>query len=234
MTSPAPRPDPAPGTDPDAGIDSIESDEVVFLGRMTLDEYFRYDEASPLRLEYVDGAVYAMSGTKSGHSRIVANITGTLYPSARRSGCRIDSQGLKLRTPRGDRYVPDVMVSCGPPPPRTAREIADPCLIVEVLSRSTERTDTGEKRAAYQEIPSVSAYLIVETAWRAVHRHWRDATGRWRYDLLAGNDPVPLPCPADGVLTLADIYYGIDDLPETPPAPRLRRVRETPVPAGVS
>lgn len=225
MTSPASRPDPAP----DVSVDSIESDEVVFIGRMSVAEFFRYDEASPFRLEYVDGAVYAMSGTLSGHSNIVANIVASVHPAARRSGCRTDSQGLKLRTPRGNRYVPDVMVSCGPPPPRTVREITNPCLVIEVLSRGTGRTDTGEKLAAYQEVPSLGAYLIVETAWRAVHRHWRDASGRWRYELLAGADSVPLPCPAGGVLALADIYGDVD-VPEAPPAPRLRRVRE-PAPA---
>ena len=86
--------------------------------------------------------------------------------------------------PRGNAYLPDAMVACGPTPPDDARYLDDPSLVVEVLSPSTTRTDPTEKRVAYQEIPTLRAYLVVETEWRAVHRHWRDAEGGWRSETI--------------------------------------------------
>lgn len=119
------------------------------------------------------------------------------------------------------------MVSCGPKPPNDALQLDDPCLAVEVLSPSTARTDHAEKLESYVEVPTLGAYLIVETIWRAVHRHWRDAQGTWRTELVAGTGGVvPLPCPAGGVLTLDEIYEGVELPPEPPTPPRLRRVRE--------
>ena len=94
-----------------------------------------------------------------------------------------------------------------------------------VLSPSTRRDDLGEKRERYVEAPSLGAYLVVESTWRAVHRHWRGDDGAWRTDLVTGAGAIPLPCPAGGVLTLDEIYEDVD-LPDEPPPARLRRVKE--------
>ncbi|GJG85618.1 hypothetical protein tb265_07990 [Gemmatimonadetes bacterium T265] len=119
------------------------------------------------------------------------------------------------------------MVSCGPPPADEALYLDDPCLAVGVLSPGTERTDFSEKLGSYTEVPTLGAYLIVETTWRAVHRHWRNADGTWERELIAGaGSVVPLPCPAGGVLTFDEIYEGVDLPTEPPSRARLRHVRE--------
>jgi Uma2 family endonuclease len=102
-----------------------------------------------------------------------------------------------------------------------------PCLLVEVLSRSTGIKDRTLKLAAYTSLPSLRAYWIVSQTWRSVERHWRGADGVWRTDAVAGDDgALDVPCPARGALTLDEIYEGLD-LPRTPPGgPPLRRVRE--------
>jgi Uma2 family endonuclease len=135
---------------------------------------------------------------------------------------------FKVRTPRGNEYAPDVVVVCGPRTPNGARYTESPCLVVEVLSPSTARTDLSEKRLAYQEIGTVGAYLVVEAEWRGVHRHWRDPAGAWRLETVTGDGAISLPCPAGEVLTLAEVYADLDLPAGPPPVPRLRRVRERP------
>lgn len=219
MTSPASRP--APDDEPAGPV-----------GPMTLEEYYEFEAASEVRHEFVGGYAYpmdvtAMSGGTRAHNQIIVNVTGQLWQRTRGTGCATYNQSFKLQTPGGDTYYPDVMVSCGPTPPNDALHLADPCLAVEVLSPSTARTDQAEKRESYVEVPALGAYLIVEATWRAVHRHWRDADGTWRTALVAGaGGAVPLPCPAGGVLTLDEIYEGVDLPTEPPTSPRLRRVRE--------
>jgi Uma2 family endonuclease len=56
-------------------------------------------------------------------------------------------------------YYPDVMVACGPDPGDPYVE-SEPCLVVEVVSSSTEQTDRREKLAAYKRMPGLEAYLI--------------------------------------------------------------------------
>lgn len=223
MTSPARGTEPAP---PPAPL--VEAESRTYVGRMTYAEYRRMDEASDVRLEYVDGVVYAMSGGTRAHSHIAANVLARLHTLCRGTDCSAHSQGFKVRTPRASEYVPDAFVECGAPPAHAALYAETPCVVVEVLSPSTARVDLNEKRPAYQEIPTLGAYLVVEAEWRGIHRHWRNADGSWQQQTITGDGEVPLPCPAGGVLTLGEVYEGLDlpSSPPPPPTPRLRRVRE--------
>ncbi len=221
MPSPAPRSAPEPDGEPEARV-----------GPMTFEQYLEFEQASDVRHEFVGGYAYAMhatamSGGTRAHNRVVLNVAGQLWLRTRGTGCETFDQSFKLRTPCGNVYHPDVMVSCGPTPPNDALYLDDPCLTVEVLSPSTARTDQHEKADSYEKIPTLGAYLVVETTWRAVHRRWRGADGVWRTEVVFGAaGAIPLPCPTGGVLTLDEIYENTG-LPEEPPeSPRLRRVRE--------
>ena len=63
-----------------------------------------------------------------------------------------------------------------------------------------------------------------------MHRHWRADDGSWHDETVVGDGTIPIPCPAGGVVTLAEIYEDVE-LPSVPPAPRLRRVYERPLAA---
>ena len=54
---------------------------------MTVEDYFRLEETSPIRHEYVAGEVYAMSGATARHNRIAGNIFARLLPLARTGPC---------------------------------------------------------------------------------------------------------------------------------------------------
>ena len=132
--------------------------------------------------------------------------------------------GIKLRL-RDRVYYPDVMVSCGPELDDEYCEEA-PCLLVEVLSRATRRTDQREKLAAYTAIPSLDTYLLIEQRRRLVDHYRRDAAGLWQRDTLVDEGAIALSCPA---ITLApdEIYEGVT----LPPPDETLRVREE-VPAA--
>lgn len=83
------------------------------------------------------------------------------------------------------------------------------------------------KRRGYERIPSLRTYLLVESAWRGVHRHWRTEDGSWRTELVTGDEgAIPLPCPAGVMLTLAEVYERLTLPSDPPPGTRLRRVKE--------
>lgn len=44
------------------------------LRTMTVEEYFRFEESSPIKHEYVAGELYAMSGATARHNIIAGNI----------------------------------------------------------------------------------------------------------------------------------------------------------------
>lgn len=187
------------------------------LKPMSVEEYLRTEEASPFKREYVGGFVYplhgatrAQAGTSRAHAQITMNIGGTLFPHARRKGCRLYQSDMKLFIEgRTTFYYPDVMLVCPP-----AADDADlklhfetaPCLLVEVISRSTARTDRQAKYMAYTSLPSVQTYLIVEQELRRVYAYVREGEAWKLHDLTEG--AISIPC-LGTTLSLDDIYAGV-------------------------
>ncbi|MBI4546293.1 MAG: Uma2 family endonuclease [Gemmatimonadetes bacterium] len=176
-------------------------------GPLTLEEYLGLEEASAVKHEYVAGEMYALAGVSPRHNLIALNIAAALRAAARGGPCRVYIADVKLRTPRDRIYYPDVMVVCVPGYEADTIQTA-PCVVVEVTSRGTARIDRQEKLLAYQQIPELMAYLIVDQDRRRVERHWRGEDGVWRRtDCTEG--AVPFPC-TEIELTMDQIYEGVE------------------------
>ena len=189
---------------------------------MTPDEYLAFEETARVRHEYVSGHVYAMSGVKLRHARVVGNVAAGLRRAANDGPCEAFTNDLKVRADETTFYYPNVLVVCDTPDDETVF-VTNPCVVVEVLSPSTRRTDRSEKLIAYRGIPALRAYVIIEAARQEVERHWRDASGVWHSEIITpeSGGRVPVPCP-ETVLTFDEIYARVTV------RPRLRRVKERP------
>jgi len=178
---------------------------------ITEQEYLEGEKFAEERHEYVDGVTYAMAGASRRHGRIAVNFARKLSLTDRQGNpCDIYLSDVKVRATRSKAYYyPDVLVGC------TADEsdthyLEQPCLIVEVTSKSTQWKDYTEKAVAYQKLASLQAYLIVAQDQPLVTMYYRDAETGWevaRFDGL--EQALTLPCP-ESTLTLAEIYEGID------------------------
>jgi Uma2 family endonuclease len=195
---------------------------------LTVEEYLEREKRSPRKHEYVAGHVYAMSDVKIRHAQIVRNLVVRLTAATGDGPCQVLFNGVKLQAAHDKIYYPDAMVLCLSLD-EDAYVVSDPCLVVEVLSPSTQRTDRGEKLDAYRAIGAVRAYLIVEQKERLVERHWCDASGAWRQSTVtdvSSETTIPVPCPAT-TLTLDEIYRGTNARRvDEPRRPGPRRVRE--------
>ena len=170
---------------------------------MSQEEYLAFEEESPMRHEYVAGEVYAMSGATTRHNTISLNVHRHLHAPARRSGCRVFVEAIKLRVL--DRvYYPDVIIAC-----EGAAEVElmveEPSLVVEVTSPSTQATDRREKLDAYMRIASLRIYLIVDQRRKHVIVYSRDAGGEWLRDEMDDEGTVEIPF-LQTSLTLTEIY----------------------------
>jgi Uma2 family endonuclease len=177
-------------------------------GSLKIDEYLALEESATVRHEYVGGEIFAMVGATKRHNRIIGNISGRLWGAARGGACRVYSESVKLRVADDVIYYPDVMVACGPEGDDPFVE-SDPCLVVEVVSSSTETTDRREKLAAYKRMPGLRAYLIVSQDRRWVECHLRSDDGVWRRGDLVDEGRFSTPCPETN-LSLAEIYEGLE------------------------
>ena len=172
-------------------------------GSLSVEDYLEMEKTATVRHEYVAGEVYARVGVSRRHSRIAGNIFRSLAVAAAGDSCRVHQSDMKLQI-ENVFYYPDVMVACGPEPDDPYYE-DDPCIVVEVVSPSTDRR---EKLAAYKRIPGLKAYLIVDQVRMQVERHFRDEEGAWRRADLVDEGRFSVPCP-EMFLTLAGIYEGL-------------------------
>lgn len=175
-------------------------------GSMSVEDYLEMEKTATVRHEYVAGEVYAMTGASRRHNRISGNIYRRLAGAAAGGPCRAYMETVKLRIDDVF-YYPDVMVACEDEPEDPYYEDS-PCLVVEVVSPSTESTDRREKLAAYKRIPGLKAYLIVDQERVRVERHFRDEDGVWRRGDLVDEGRFSVPCP-EVSLSLAEVYEGL-------------------------
>jgi Uma2 family endonuclease len=182
---------------------------------VSVDEYLAGEVTSPVKHEYLGGVVYAMAGGRNLHNLIAGNVFASLHARLRGSDCQPCNSDTKIRihVPTQIRfYYPDASVVCRSNPPTDAFQ-DEPVVVVEVLSRKTRRVDEGEKREAYETIPSLMAYLLVEqeTAAVVVLRRGRNGFDR---ELYRGAGAV-IPLPELGIeLPLAEVYERADFAPE--------------------
>lgn len=174
---------------------------------MSIEEYLELERDVPIRHEYVDGWLHAMTGSPRRHNLIEGRIFRMLADAADDTSCRVYINDMKVRTPNDRVYYPDIMVVCEPEPDDPYLEHA-PCLIVEVASPSTTDKDRRQKLTDYQAIPSLDAYLRVDQDRRRVERYYRDQDGTWLHATLIGDSTVSVPCP-ETELSIAGIYEGL-------------------------
>ncbi|MGE0127279.1 MAG: Uma2 family endonuclease [Blastocatellales bacterium] len=130
----------------------------------TVEEYLEFEKTSPVRHEYVDGEIYAMAGESKNHNRIAFDLSSIINQHLSSDRCEVFIENVKVKVSPSLYYYPDVVVTCVPDTVIENEDdyvIDDPVLIVEVLSKSTARTDRTEKLREYKNLPNLREYVIV-------------------------------------------------------------------------
>lgn len=140
------------------------------------------ERAASTKHELWDGEVFAMAGASLVHNLIVGNLARLLGNLLVERPCLVLPSDMKVHVPVADAYVyPDLTVICGEPElvGEAGDVVANPQVVVEVLSDSTERFDRGEKFAGYRALPSVVDYLLVTQGRVRVEHYERQPNGTW-------------------------------------------------------
>ncbi|MGH8180423.1 MAG: Uma2 family endonuclease [Steroidobacteraceae bacterium] len=156
---------------------------------MTVEEYLLFEENAALRHEYINGAVYAMSGAALVHNRITFQFATALSSRLGNGPCKVFLSDVKLRLELGPDtifYYPDVIVDCRPEE-WGANFVRNPKLVVEVLSPSTQHIDRREKSLNYHRAAIEEYIILSQTERRAVlHRYGE----RWDLEVASGPGAV--------------------------------------------
>ncbi|MDO5625783.1 MAG: Uma2 family endonuclease [Pseudomonadota bacterium] len=182
---------------------------------VSVQDYLQGEAAREGRHEYLAGQVVAMTGASRKHGLIATALSGLLLPHARQKGCQLFIADMKVRIDHeGDTwfYYPDLVLDChsGEAEEGEAAFVRQPCLIVEVLSPSTEHIDTREKLLAYRLLPGLRGYLLLRQDRVQADLYTRAAGSPWQHERHTSGT-LRLPC-LDAEVALADVYQDVAGL----------------------
>lgn len=63
---------------------------------MTPEEYLEWEEQQPIKYEYINGEVFAMTGGTIPHNDIAINLTSALKNHLRGKGCKVQMADAKV------------------------------------------------------------------------------------------------------------------------------------------
>lgn len=179
----------------------------------TDEEYLEFEVTSEERHEYVNGEIRLMTGGTPNHNDIAGNLYVLLKPALKGKTYRTFYTDQRLWMPDRNLYTyPDVMVVEKPLQLQTGctDTIINPCFIAEVLSKSTQDYDRGEKFVAYRTIDSFREYLLIDQYSIHVEHYIKTAANQWL--LSEYEDPtVTLSFKVfEFEIQIADLYESID------------------------
>ena len=134
------------------------------IPRLSPEEYLKIEREAETKSEYDNGVMFAMSGGSPAHAWIVMRLGAAITRLLGDNRCRVAGSDLRIQIARsGPYFYPELSVVCGEP------ELADdqkdmllnPVAIFEVLSKSTEAYDRGQKFAQYRRMESLRDYVLV-------------------------------------------------------------------------
>ena len=161
--------------------------------QLTPEEYFIWEEKQLEKHEYIDGEVYAMSGGSVNHGRIAIKFITIFDTHLENSGCIIGNSDIKINILKTNNYTyPDVSVTCDNRDKNTPNYFTYPCLIVEVLSVSTEAYDRGGKFRMYRNNPILQDYLLVSSTSIEMDLYHQKNNGEWVIINYQAGDTVEL------------------------------------------
>ncbi|PZO16335.1 MAG: hypothetical protein DCF25_12600 [Leptolyngbya foveolarum] len=161
--------------------------------KLTSEEYFAWEEKQLEKHEYIDGQVYAMSGGSVNHGRLAIRLTAMFDNHLEESSYITGNSDIKVNIVKTVDYTyPDASVTCDDRDQNTPNYFTYPCLIVEVLSDSTEAYDRGGKFRMYQNNPVLQDYLLVSSTRIEMDLYHKNENGDWLILTYQKGDMVTL------------------------------------------
>lgn len=149
----------------------------------SLEEYIELEKSTSEKFEFWKGNVWSMSGASYSHNRIVQNLNVEIELQLRERGCQSFPSDMRIKVPSYAPYrYPDLTALCGNAEIEDLRGqelLVNPQLIVEVLSKSTEAFDRGDKFSYYKSIPSFTEYILVAQHRPHVSQFVKHGDGFW-------------------------------------------------------
>ena len=184
----------------------------VLLPRMTIEAYLDWENAQREKHEFVQGEIFAMTGGRRTHGRVLMNLARHLGNALAGTPCQVFVDSMKVQAAEDTVLYPDVFVTCDAADLATDQIFRAPTLVIEVLSPSTQSYDRSRKFALYRRIPALREYVLVDPDTRRVEAFRRNIAGEWVLDDMSEGPALVLPC-IEASVPMAEVFDGVDPPP---------------------
>jgi Uma2 family endonuclease len=176
--------------------------------RLSRADYLVREDAAQTKSEHINGEVYAMAGGTLEHSALAPALAAELRTALAGKPCRIYSSDVRVHVAStGATFYPDLSVVCGQAtsPPDDPHALANPRVLVEVLSDSSEAYDRGAKASHYRRLDSLQEYVLVSQGEPRIEVQRRSERGIWELYFFGPGEALRLE--SLGVSVPVDAVY---------------------------
>jgi Uma2 family endonuclease len=173
------------------------------------EEYLELEIPSVDKHEYIDGEIRLMSGGMPNHNRIIGNLFAALNFAFKGKPYEAFVTDQRLWIPRKRIYTyPDILIVKGELELQEGRKdtLTNPSAIIEVLSKSTQNYDKGDKFTAYRSIPSFQEYILVDQSSMHVEHYVKTEQRKWIFQEYDEVDNALVFASLPFEILLTDLY----------------------------
>jgi Uma2 family endonuclease len=180
----------------------------------SLAEYLELEEKAAYRSEFRNGKIIKMLGGTFAHTRLISNIFKLLGKLEGDTFETLSSDQTIFIPAYNQAVYSDTLVITDEPEFYEGNNhvIINPTLVIEVLSKSTERYDRSEKFRKYQTLNTFQEYVLIDQKRPIVDVLYKEAERDWRMKTYVGLEESIYLKSIDVTLKMADIYKKVGDL----------------------
>jgi Uma2 family endonuclease len=152
---------------------------LVPKAKMNVTEFLKWAETQPEgRFELVDGVVVAMSPERVRHAVVKLEVVLALREAIRNAKlpCTVFTDGPAVVINNHKTREPDASVQCGVDVDLDSMVLQAPLIVVDVVSPTSERRDSGVKLADYFSVSTIQHYILIypDSDLRLIVHHRRN------------------------------------------------------------
>lgn len=175
-------------------------------------EYLALEDAATTKNEYYQGEIFAMAGASYAHNQITANTYLQIGKYLEDKTYSVFQSDLKIQVAANSLITyPDITIVCEPVEIVNEKSgiIANPSVLIEVLSPSTQDYDRGGKFTLYRSLPSLQEYILINSLAVHIEQFTKQPNGTWiLQEYKLPTDAVTIHT-IDLTLTMDLIYKGV-------------------------
>ena len=180
--------------------------------KLTVREYLERERSARRKSEFFNGEMFAMAGGSPEHNQVKDNLVIEIGTRLKGGTCQTYSSDQRVLVEATGLYTyPDILILCGPGAydPEDPNTLTNPTAIIEVLSPSTERYDRGWKFRNFQQIPSLTEYVLVTQDEAVCERFVRQPDGSWAMVSFVDRTATLTFTSVPVQISLAEVYAGV-------------------------